>query len=231
MSSGWIKIHRQMLKWEWYDDMKTFRLFIHLLLNANHETRKWRGITINSGELVTGRKKLSKELRISERSIRTSLSRLKSTNEVTIKSTSRYSLIKLNNWDQYQQTTNKTTSKRPANDQQTTTNKKYKNVKNDKKEILKCWNEIKFNSVQKNSIIKSGVPVMRNCTNLNEDMEDMLNGFLKKYSVEKIKKAISGYAKDIANRKPLENGYHEHRWYFIEFLKRKNGLSKFLTSV
>jgi hypothetical protein len=38
--SGWIKIHRSILEWEWYEDTNTFRLFMHLILKANHKDRK-----------------------------------------------------------------------------------------------------------------------------------------------------------------------------------------------
>lgn len=32
---GWLKLHRQITEWEWYDDANTFRLLIHLLIMAN----------------------------------------------------------------------------------------------------------------------------------------------------------------------------------------------------
>lgn len=36
---GWISLYRKILNWEWYSDANTFRLFIHLLLQANHEEK------------------------------------------------------------------------------------------------------------------------------------------------------------------------------------------------
>ena len=100
--SGWIKLHRKLLDWEWYNDSVTKDLFLHLLLKANHEPGRWKGVDIDRGEVVTGRKVLAKELGFSERNIRTAINKLKSTNELTIKSTNRFSLIKLNNYDEYQ---------------------------------------------------------------------------------------------------------------------------------
>jgi len=35
-----------MLDWEWYDDINTKVLFIHLLIKANWKEKKWRGIKI-----------------------------------------------------------------------------------------------------------------------------------------------------------------------------------------
>jgi len=52
--NGWIKIHRKLLDWEWYDEPNTFRLFLHLLLKANHKPRNYRGVIIETGQVVTG---------------------------------------------------------------------------------------------------------------------------------------------------------------------------------
>lgn len=102
MTAGWIKLHRQMTEWEWYNDANTIRLFLHLLLTANHDDNRWQGVMVRRGQRIAGRHTLSEELGISERSIRTSLKRLKSTSEVTIKATNRFSVITVNNYEKYQ---------------------------------------------------------------------------------------------------------------------------------
>ena len=129
--SGWIKIHRSILDWEWYEDTNTFRLFIHLILKANHKDKNYKGKLIKRGSLVTGRELLSVETGLSVRQIRTCLERLKSTNEIAIKTNSKGTEIQIVKYEEYQLATNETTNKRPTNDQQTTTNK---NVKKEKKE-------------------------------------------------------------------------------------------------
>lgn len=131
---GWVKVHRNILDWEWYKDTHTVHLFIHLLISANHEPKKWRGITIARGQLVTGRKALSQATGIPEQSIRTSLARLKSTNEVTSKSTNKYTIYTIVNYDKYQnnalQSTTTATSKL-TNDQPATNHKQeLKELKN-----------------------------------------------------------------------------------------------------
>lgn len=83
------------------------------------------------GQLITGRKRISKDTGISERSIRTCIKRLKSTSEVSVKTTNKYSIITLCNYDDYQVSTEQndqqndqlTANKRPASDQQVTTNR------------------------------------------------------------------------------------------------------------
>lgn len=134
---GWIKLHRKLISWEWYNDSNMVHLFIHLILSANHKPGNWKGIDLERGQLITGRNKLSEQTGISHQSIRTCLQRLKSTNELTIKSTNKYSILTVCNYDDYQiknggtnqQLTSKLTNNQPATNQQPTTNKKVKNVK------------------------------------------------------------------------------------------------------
>lgn len=102
MNNGFINLYKKFLDWEWYDDIHTSRLFIHLLLKANFKDNKWHGINVKRGSLITGRKKLSKETKLSEQQIRTSLKNLQSTNELTIKTTNLYSVISITNYNEYQ---------------------------------------------------------------------------------------------------------------------------------
>jgi hypothetical protein len=154
--NGWIKLHRKFIGWEWYKKSEMVHLFLHLLLKANHDTRKWQGVVINRGQLITGRKSLSDETGISERVIRTCLERLKSTNEIAIKSTNKNSIITICNYDSYQiikdnndhqidqQIDQQSTSNRPAIDQQPTTNKNDKKNKNDKNEKNHLFKNSKY---------------------------------------------------------------------------------------
>ena len=139
-NQGFVKIHRSLLNWEWYSDLNTRVLFLHILLKANHKPQKWQGITIEKGQFVTSIGHLAQESGLSVRNVRTSLEHLKSTNELTSQTTSRYSIITINNWDKWQRT-DKVTDKRLTSDRQTTdkrptTNKNDKNEKNDKNIIF-----------------------------------------------------------------------------------------------
>ena len=132
--AGWIKLYRSFASWGWYKKANMVHLFIHLLLTANHKDGEWEGITILRGQVATGRKSLSEKTGISEQKIRTCLTKLQQSNEITLKSTSKYSIITLCNYGLYQDTQNETnqqlTSNQPATNQQLTTNKNLKNVKN-----------------------------------------------------------------------------------------------------
>lgn len=142
MNQGWIKLHRTLMDWEWYDDIITRSIFIHCLLRANHTETKWRGIELKRGQFVTSLKHLADENGVSVRTIRTHLKRLKATNELTVKTTNKYSIITVCKYASYQsektqsdkqndkQNDNQTTRKRQSNDNQTTTDKNEKNKKN-----------------------------------------------------------------------------------------------------
>lgn len=129
---GFIKVYHSLINWEWYDDANTFRLFIHCLLRANIKAQKWHGVDIQRGQFVAGRQKLAQELKLSEQQIRTSLNKLKLTNEITIKTEAKYSIITVKNYNFYnpdnQQINQQITENQPTNNQQITTNKEYKNT-------------------------------------------------------------------------------------------------------
>ena len=133
--TGWIKIHRSILEWEWYEDTNTFRLFMHLILKANHKDKNYKGKLIKRGSLVTGRELLSVETGLSIQQIRTCLERLKSTNEITIKSSSKGTEIQVVKYNEYQLVTNDVTNKQPTSNQQVTTNKNEKNEKKERNTI------------------------------------------------------------------------------------------------
>ena len=118
---GWITLHRKLLEWEWYDDIPTCRLFIHLLLRANYKPCKWHGQTLNEGELITSIGSLSEETGLTERQVRTALDKLKNTGEIDKQTTNKFTLVKVRNYAVYQGYDKQTkSSKRQTNDKQMT---------------------------------------------------------------------------------------------------------------
>lgn len=139
MSNGWIKIHRQILEWEWYDEPNTLRLFLHLLLKANHKTRSYRGVEIKEGQVMTGYDKLAKELSLSTQKIRTAINKLKLTNEITSVSTSQGTIIQIVKYKEYQVVTSKLTDEQQTDNKRITTNK---NVKKEKKLVYRSFDHL-----------------------------------------------------------------------------------------
>lgn len=183
---GFIKLYRSLLDWEWYKDINTRLVFIHLLLNANWENSKFKGIDIPKGSLVVGRKQLADKIGISEQSIRTSLEHLKSTNEITIESTNKFSVITLINWEKYQgyteESTNKATNKTPTTNQQLTTEEEYNNIR-----IKENNNVRKTENAQKlMNLYHEHCPSLPKVMKLTDTRKKLANARLKEYSEEQI---------------------------------------------
>lgn len=143
--SGWIKLHRSILQWEWWDDRNTRDLFHVVLLLANHKDKKWRGITIPAGSFVTSLTSLASISGLTVQEVRTSLLKLKSTGELTYESTNSYRIITICNYVKYQindsteqQAEQQTNNKQATGEQQASNNKQeYNNVRSIDKEIDK----------------------------------------------------------------------------------------------
>ena len=111
---GYIKLHRKILKWEWYKKGEMFKLFSYLLLCASHNEHRFEGVALKPGQMPFGYKKTSKDTGISVQSVRTYIKRLKSTHEITIESTPNGSIITIVRWLDFQ-----TSTRISTNDQQT----------------------------------------------------------------------------------------------------------------
>lgn len=134
MDNTFIKLSRKIQSWRWYQDANTMRVFVHILLNANVYDHDFENITVKRGQWVTSINKISTQLNISTRSIRTALNHLKSTNEVTIKTTPKYSIITVKNYNQYQKVTKCSTIIRQTDDKQVTNDRQqYKKGKERKR--------------------------------------------------------------------------------------------------
>lgn len=133
---GYIKLDRKLLNWGWFKNGDMLKLWVYLLLTAQHQDTLVNGILLKRGQVLFGRKQASKDTGISEQSVRTCITRLKSTNEITTISTNKYTIITILKYDEYQnnnkkpttKTTNKLTNNQPTTNQQLTT---YNNVNND----------------------------------------------------------------------------------------------------
>lgn len=102
-SSGYIKLFRKFLEWEWYDDINCKVVFIHLLLKANYREKQWRGKTIKRGQLFTSIESLSSELHLTTKQIRITISKLENTGEIIKNGASDGTYITVCNYDNYQQ--------------------------------------------------------------------------------------------------------------------------------
>lgn len=130
-NGNYIKLNRKIQKWGWYKDSNTKCVFLELLLRANYEPGEYRGVQIEAGQAVYGRKELALRLGISEQGVRTAIDHLKSTHEIRTYSTNKFTVATIENWDLYQgsddEDNQRSTNNQPTTNQQLTTSKKEKN--------------------------------------------------------------------------------------------------------
>lgn len=99
---GWVKLHRKINKWGWFDDLIVYKLFTTLIMMANYEAKEWHGITIGVGSVVSSVENLAKESSLSKQQVRTALKKLESTHDIKRKSTRKYTIINICNYCVYQ---------------------------------------------------------------------------------------------------------------------------------
>lgn len=127
MENGWIKLHRKLVDKGYYKKSQYVHLWLHLLLSANHKAKEfmWNNqiILIKEGQLITGRKQLSEDTGIPEGTVRDILEFLETQHQIHQQKTTKYRLITIVKWEDYQKDTSKSTNRAPTEHQQADTNK------------------------------------------------------------------------------------------------------------
>lgn len=122
--SGFVMLYRRFREWEWYTDNNTKAVFLELLLTANFKDGNFRGEPVPRGSVVTSIHHLAVALKLSDMQVRTALKHLQSTGEITVKATSKFSVITVNNYAKYQdcdtQKSKQSTSRKQATSKQGT---------------------------------------------------------------------------------------------------------------
>jgi hypothetical protein len=140
MQRGYVKLWRKSIDAGWLSNHKLWAFWCWALMKASHKEYDMvvgcQQVHLMPGEFIFGLNKASEELEMSIRSIRTILDFLKKSKNMTIKTTNKFSIISIVNWDTYQSDKNENDNqndKQPTNNRQTTDNKQEcKELKNEK---------------------------------------------------------------------------------------------------
>jgi hypothetical protein len=100
--NGWVKLHRSFMDWEWHGDLPVAWLFLHLIIMASIEDKRWQGHEIRRGSLATSYPSLATVTGLSVQQVRTALGKLKSTGEITVERQPNFSVITIKNYAKYQ---------------------------------------------------------------------------------------------------------------------------------
>jgi hypothetical protein len=120
------------------------------MLKANHKNKKWKGIVIKRGQHLTSLDAICLGTGLTKSQVRTSIKKLKSTQEIAHESNKQHTVITVINYDLYQdvdtQTDTRMTHKSHTSDTRVTPNNNVNNKNNDNKDICQqvadAWNEI-----------------------------------------------------------------------------------------
>lgn len=175
MNHGYIKLYRKVTGSFVWTNSNMLKLWILCLTKASHKESRFifngQEIAVSSGQFVTGRAVIEKEFnegvprdqQIVGRTLWRWLKRFENEQMLSIKSTTKYSVISINKWDEYQGSDQQVSSGRPSTVQQVST---YKNEKNDKNE--------------KNVVVveESENPTFKNVVKAYESVFGMINSFM-----------------------------------------------------
>lgn len=104
--SGWMKLHRRFLDWEWFGCAEMVQLFTWLLLSASDKDVHYRGVALRRGQVLVSQRNLAKRLHMSHKQMRVCISRLQMTGEITTQTAHLYTIVTICNYDVYQASAN-----------------------------------------------------------------------------------------------------------------------------
>ena len=143
--AGWIKVHRRLKESAVFGDPDLLKLWLLCLLKATHKPREVviekQVVRLEPGQFVTGRFELEKEYndgvpnrkKISASTLQRWLRKLETWQMLNIKTYSKFSIVTVSNWIEYQQDEQQVNNRRTTDEQQVNTDKNVKNDKNEKK--------------------------------------------------------------------------------------------------
>lgn len=107
MNRGYVKLWRKSLDSGFLGNADVWQLLSWCLLNATHKPHKQlvgkQLVDLAPGQLIFGRVSAAAKLNSSEKKIRNSLKLLENANFLTVKRTSKFSIVSIVNWDTYQE--------------------------------------------------------------------------------------------------------------------------------
>lgn len=102
MKSGWFKMYRTIIDWEWFKEHDMTCFFIYCLCKANLSDKYWRGTLVKKGQAVISRPTTCNDLGIKDRRYRTILNRLIKSGEILTQTCEKHTIVTIVNWERYQ---------------------------------------------------------------------------------------------------------------------------------
>lgn len=145
--AGWISLHRKLMDNPIYSNAHMLKLWIHCLMKASHKEHDHlvgnQMVKLEVGQFVTGRNALEDEFNrgakkdevISGRTLWRWIKNFEEWQMLSIKSTTKYSVVTVINWSEHQQSDQQVSSSRPTDVQQLSTNNNVNKGNKENKEL------------------------------------------------------------------------------------------------
>lgn len=198
--TGWFSVHRKLKDNAIFSDPFILKLWMLCLMKVSYtEHEQLIGnqlVKLLPGEFITGRfalsdeynKGMKKDMVVSERTLWRWMKKFEEWGMLSIKSTTKYSVITVVNWNQYQLTDQQVSSKCPATVQQVSTNNKgnTENKGNNKPSSRKQVYDVDSDYYKLADFMKS--EIMKNSPNMKEpNLQKWANDFRLLIEVDKKK--------------------------------------------
>jgi len=140
MHNGYVKLYRKLFEKGWAKKPEFVSLWVYCLIRANHKPTEvflnGSSVLLNAGQFVASRLQISMNTGVNESKVERVLKCFQSEQQIEQQTFSKYRIISIVNWHDYQQSEQvierKVNSKRTASEQQVNTDKNDKNEKKNK---------------------------------------------------------------------------------------------------
>ena len=102
MEGNYVRFYRDIMDWEWYKNLNTFKLWFHCIVKANWQDGKFQGIEVPRGSFVSSYSKLAEETGLTYEEVRTATKNLIKSKNLTFTRFSKFGLFTVVSYDKYQ---------------------------------------------------------------------------------------------------------------------------------
>lgn len=131
--NGYLMLNKEIKRFEFFTDIKTFHLFFWLVSDANFIDGNCNGILVKRGQKLTSYRSLITETGLTEREVRTALEKLIKCNHILKTSTNKNQLLTVVEYEYFTGNNESkdipTTNHRQTKDKPTTTIEEFNNTK------------------------------------------------------------------------------------------------------
>jgi len=214
-NAGWISIHRKLQDSPIFKDSVAVHLWLYLLLSANHKENKIlignKMVIIPRGSLLTGRKSLANAINCNESKITRLLKLFENEQQIEQQTFSKYRLISISNYSQYQDNEQQVNSKRTASEQQVNTNNNVNNTNNDNnksKDIspqnlkVLMTHDFRPNANNKKWLNDSNIP--------EHKQNELIRDFIDYWILDKTKRSTNGWQQSFRKNPIIKRAVTNH---------------------